>query len=120
MEYSVLSRTALLLFLLGGVGTYADANERSDWFKSLKIPGTKASCCDIADCRAAEAAWRDGRWWVLLDDRWRPVPEARIVARPTSIDGAAYVCLGPATWSVGGTSPPEAHIHCFIPPNWPT
>jgi hypothetical protein len=113
-------RAVLLSALLAAAGTAAVANERSDWFKSLKIPGNQASCCDIADCQPTDADWRNGQWWVRLDGRWRPVPHSKVLTTPVSIDGAAYVCIGPATWSFGGTPPTEAPIYCFVPPNWPT
>jgi hypothetical protein len=95
------------------------AGERGDWFKSLKMPGTKASCCDVGDCHATEADWRDGEWWAIVHGEWRVVPQSKILASPFSIDGAAYVCTGSPAWTIGEpeTKPP---IYCFVPPNWPT
>jgi hypothetical protein len=120
MARSVMIIATLCLTFLKAGSVGATAGERGDWFDSLKMPGTKASCCDVADCQAVEADWRQGAWWVLVNDRWRPVPESKVLKSPRSIDGSAYVCIGPATWSVGGPTPPEGPIYCFVPPNWPT
>jgi hypothetical protein len=95
----------------------AHAGGRAAWFQSLRIPGTKASCCDISDCHRTEADWRDGNWWALVENKWRRVPQSSVLRHPGSLDGFAYVCTGSPAWSVGGvwSEPP---IYCFVPPNW--
>jgi hypothetical protein len=96
----------------------AFAGDRGDWFKRLRIPGTKASCCDIADCHRTEADWRDGEWWAVVNDEWRQVPQSKVLTSPPSIDGSAYICTGTPNWSMG-RSPAGPLIYCFVPPNWP-
>jgi hypothetical protein len=96
----------------------AVAGDRGTWFKSLQMPGSKASCCDLADCHATDAAWRSNQWWAVINDKWRPVPQAKVLAKPHSLDGSAYICTGSPSWAVGG-SPEEPLIYCFVPPNWP-
>jgi hypothetical protein len=93
------------------------AGDRDEWFESLKMPGTNASCCDLADCESTDADWRNGEWWAVVDGKWRPMPQSRVLTNPRSIDGAAYVCTGSPGWRVGG--PVEPPIYCFVPPNWP-
>jgi hypothetical protein len=106
---------------------------RADWFESLKRPGTDASCCNLTDCRRTEARQlADGSWRALVDGlhgpTWMDVPPAKVLERPLSIDGEAYVCHRPALAGgkveipgLGGggfydQSPREAEILCFVPP----
>src|SRR5262245_26353770 len=102
-----------ILFSVGGADATGD---RGAWFRSLRVPGMKASCCDVADCQSTDANWRGGQWWAVVGGRWRPVPNEKVLKSPRSIDGSAYVCSGAPSWNVGGTEPP---IYCFVPPNWP-
>jgi hypothetical protein len=103
--------------LVASCWSTALAGERGAWFQSLKMPGTKASCCGLGDCHRTEADWRKGQWWAIVDDKWRPVPPSQVLTSPPSIDGSAYVCNGSPSWSVGGSMEPP--IYCFVPPNWP-
>lgn len=82
------------------------------WFESLRQPGTGASCCSIADCRAVEFRQdRDG-YEVLIDGRWKMsspfwlrVPPNRIIDRTDNPTNRAVVCFTP-----------EAGILCFVRP----
>jgi hypothetical protein len=96
----------------------AHAGERGDWFKSLKMPGSKASCCDAGDCHRTDADWRRGQWWAVVNGEWRAVPQTKVLESPASIDGEAYVCNGTPNWTVGGFPPMEPPIYCFVPPTW--
>ncbi len=93
--------------LIASVAT-ANAQDRSSWFKSLKQPGTGISCCDISDCRRAEADWRDGQWHAVVEGEWTPIPPEKELDKE-SIDGDAYVC-----------SSPTRRIYCFIKPDFGT
>ena len=101
-------------FLLAGfvslvsvtVAASAGAEDRGAWFKSLRQPITGNSCCDISDCRRAEADWRDGQWWVVVDGAWTPIPPEKELNK-RSIDGDAYVCASPTR-----------RIYCFVMPNF--
>ena len=84
---------------------------RSQWFRSLRQPDTGLSCCDISDCKRTEADWKQGSWWANVRGLKRPVPPEKVLEKPRSIDGEAYVC---AT-EIG--NPAYATIYCFIPPN---
>jgi hypothetical protein len=112
--------TLAIVVIQLGCCSAACADERNDWFKSLRMPGTKASCCDIGDCHRTDADWRQGQWWVIDKSEWRPVPKSSVLARPRSIDGSAYVCTGTPHWSVGDRKSPQSPIYCFVPPNWPS
>jgi hypothetical protein len=79
---------------------------RGAWFKSLKQPGSDASCCDISDCRQTEANWRDGQWWAKVAGEWTPVPPSRELDKK-SFDGEAYVCAN-RDFKI---------IYCFVRPN---
>ena len=106
-----------LALLAASSSSAAFAGDRGEWFKSLTMPGTNASCCDLADCHRTEADWRKGQWWVVVDNEWRPVPQSKVLTSPPSIDGSAYVCTGTPSWTVGG--PMQPLIYCFVPPNLP-
>lgn len=107
-----LSRIALLLIIVyAALITAALAAEpsRSEWFKSLMMPNSTTSCCDISDCKMTPAEWKDGQWHVKVWGYDRVVPPEKILKSPKSIDGEAYVCA-----VIGGAT---AAIRCFIPPN---
>jgi hypothetical protein len=113
----MVARLSAVILMAGGCPA-ALAGDRGDWFKSLKMPGTKASCCDLGDCHATQADWREGQWWAVVNDEWRPVPQSQVLTSPHSIDGSAYVCNGSPSWSIGG-EPSKPPIYCFVPPNLP-
>jgi hypothetical protein len=69
------------------------------------MPGTDVSCCDISDCRRADADWHGGQWWATVNGQWTPIPSDRELSK-RSIDGDAYVCASPSR-----------HIYCFVKPN---
>lgn len=82
------------------------AGEIGDWYKSLKVPGTGVSCCDISDCRRLpDDMWRvnEGRFEVLLPFGWVAVPENRVLARPDNPTGRPVLCASPTI------------VHCFVP-----
>lgn len=105
-------RVAMLAALFVSSCEPAFAEDRSAWFKSLKQPGSGASCCDIADCRQTKAAWREGQWWADVYGAVRAVPPDKVLQRPYSIDGEAYVCADDNKF----IKPESRTIYCFIPP----
>lgn len=94
----------ILLILLFGDAVFAQS--RSEWFKSLKQPGSTASCCDISDCKRTKANWEKGQWWADVQGEWTPIPNEKVLKDTPSIDGDAYVCSGYAR-----------RIYCFIKPS---
>ena len=89
MDHRHLSRFSsafLVAFLFAA--SAAAAEDRSAWFKSLVQPDTGYSCCDISDCRRAEANWRDGQWWAVVEGEWTPIPPQKELSK-RSIDGDA-------------------------------
>ena len=85
----------------------ADAQDRGAWFKSLMRPDVGTSCCDTSDCRrAVDADWREGQWWTRLAGQMTPIPDAKVLRDPPTIDGEAYVCAAP-----------DRTVYCFIPPS---
>lgn len=103
---------------------------RAAFFHGLKQPGTDISCCDISDCRKTRAEWKAGGWRaeVLMPDgskAWTAIPPSKVLLKPPSIDGEAYLCqskgnvAGPAYSDSGGLTQRSASdpiIYCFIPP----
>jgi hypothetical protein len=96
------------------------------FFKSLRRPDGQGSCCSLDDCRQTEAKLRDGRWFAIVEGKWREVPPEKVLTAPLSIDGEAYICHGDSwpggtmfTPYPGGavyTPPYDGAIFCFIPP----
>ena len=81
--------------------------ERDAWFRSLKMPGSNASCCSLKDCDVTDARQEaDGSWSALVAGEWLAVPPDKVLASPLSIDGSAYICAS----QYSGT------VLCFIPP----
>lgn len=119
ISVKVMARLSSAALLTASCWSGATADDRSEWFKSLKMPGTNASCCEPADCQRTEADWRKGQWWAVVNDKWRPVPQSKVLTSPRSIDGSAYICTGTPSWSIGVLSPMDPPIYCFVPPNWP-
>lgn len=112
----------------------AQAIDRKEWFESLKVPGMSTGCCSIADChRTTARVDAGGQWWVLLRAEWWPapkwvaVPSERVLTRPPSIDGEAYVCqtvgspggttLGPINGQMYMAAPIDPSVRCFVPPD---
>ena len=83
----------------------AKAEDRSTWFHSLLQPGTGVSCCDVSDCRKAQANWHSGQWWATVDGQWTPIPPNTELSK-RSIDGDAYVCAGA-----------NRYVYCFVKPD---
>ena len=78
------------------------------WLRSLTTPEGQ-SCCDMRDCRPAEARLIDGHWEVLVQPyegpaRWSIVPD-RAVLRRDNPDGRPILCRTP-----------NGFIRCFVPP----
>ena len=99
-------------------------DRRWDWFSSLRQPGTRFSCCNFLDCHQTEARQLvDRTWTAVIRDykgtRWVAVPPSKVVKRPLSIDGDAYICYGEAaaTHREDDDEPAyDATIYCFVPP----
>lgn len=100
---------------------------RGTWFKSLKQPATGHSCCDISDCRQTQAEQLDdGSWKAIVNGTWRSIPPGKVLPKPLSIDGEAYVCNAPDRASgpaaINGTGAvidlpmTPGIIYCFVPP----
>ncbi len=93
------------LFLNGCFAAKAEEQpSKSEWYRSLRQPGTGASCCDVSDCAPAKATFRAGRWWVITGDRELIVPPDLILDREPYDGISAYACI------VGG------RVYCFIRP----
>lgn len=101
----------VLIFVLGVILGKVDARaeDRGAWFRSLKMPGSGTSCCDISDCKQTQAKYQDG-WWAVVRGTVRFIPDEIILRNKRSIDGEAYVCAS-------NSGPPEtATLYCFIEP----
>lgn len=78
-------------------------------------PGTGKSCCSqqrtqadgtiVGDCRRVRSyLGDDGVHYILVRNRWRPVPPDRVLRIP-SPDGNSHGCVNDET----------LEIHCFVP-----
>jgi hypothetical protein len=87
---------------------------RDKWFRSLRVPNSNTSCCDLRDGAAIDLdkvrQELDGSWSVDLGGGFIPVPPDRVVLFPPSIDGLPYVFL---RIGMPGSKP---DIRCFVAP----
>lgn len=83
------------------------------WFRSLMRPDTGTPCCSEADCRITEYRNVDGRFEVLIDDRYIPGLEPRWVAVPP---GKTVINAGNPTGSAVACWTPRLGLLCFVLP----
>lgn len=113
VDWWLIAGAAIVIILIGVVLANAGEPNRGAWFKSLLMPGTKTSCCDVSDCKRTEAKWIGEGWLANVQGHWRPIPKEKVLINPKSLDGDAYVCSAPMVPSVAA----NATIFCFIPPD---
>ncbi len=82
---------------------HADA-QQDQWMRSLTRPDTGTSCCNLNDCSPTDAEWRDGQWWAMYRGQWRAIPPEKVLSKPLSMDGEAWLCAM------------ERTVFCFVPP----
>lgn len=97
-------RLAFVVAALVASALAAQAQTKSEWFKSLLMPRSAQSCCDISDCKVTKAAKHGDDWWAIVGTELKRIPPDRIL-ETESYDGQAYVC-----------STPQGVILCFVPP----
>lgn len=74
--------------------------ELAPFFKSLKIPGTEISCCNLTDCRTVKIRINEKKLQVFIDskkfiggtDTWVDVPENRILSPRPNPTGEPVAC----------------------------
>lgn len=104
----------ILVYLLIGLAIIlfsdgAHAGGPTNWWQSLRQPGTGLSCCNIADCAYTQARFRQGHWQAKVGDLWRDIPDDKVLKDEVTPDGHAVVCNGSLSFS------PSPVIYCFIP-----
>ncbi len=79
----------------------------TDWQR----PNVGGSCCNNADCSAA-ADYRinGGRYEVLFQNRWIPVPPEKVLHNVENPNGNPHLCA--ISLQDGGVA-----IFCFLPPS---
>lgn len=101
-----LAALAAVLIALLIAPALAQQPSLSDWFKSLRQPGSMVSCCDESDCKRTKARIGPDGWEALTPaGDWIAIPEGRIVRPKSNPTGEPILCLSP-----GRT------IYCFVPP----
>jgi hypothetical protein len=93
----------LALALLAGSALAHDHGEHAEWYRSLKVPGSGASCCNDKDCMPTDYRVRDGLYEVPVGFMWVVVPRARVLKNVPNPTGRAVVCRHGET------------IFCFVP-----
>jgi hypothetical protein len=98
----------LILALLGSAPGHTAPPENSDgryseWFKSLKQPGTDNSCCDLSDCRSVKVRVGEQGYEALISKpdfpiefpTWVAIPADKILQGKDNPLGQAVVCWRP-------------------------
>lgn len=102
------------LALVWAIATFAPpvlAQDMGAWYKSLRMPTTGISCCDISDCKRTQARFTEEGWKAKLPDgSWVSVPETRILWDKEHPTGAAVLCASPHPQNYG-------QVFCFVPPS---
>lgn len=96
-----LAYTLVLVFLGFAAGRASAHDAYHDWL----MPNGGRCCSDLErECRPVRSDWDADRglFVILVDGRWRDVPPAAVIAKP-SPDGSSHACIGNA-----GT------IFCFV------
>lgn len=83
----------------------------SEWFRSLKQPGTGTSCCDLSDCRGVSIRVGAEGYEALLtpadfpvaESRWVAIPQDKILQGKDNPLGRAVLC-----WT------PSSGVLCFV------
>ena len=100
-----MSKLTFFLAMLYGV-TSGNVHDgvNDDWYESLKVPGTGASCCNKADCAPTDQ-WRitGTAYEVVIRGIWTPVPPEKLILNRGNPTGRAVLCQN----STG--------ILCFVP-----
>ena len=98
----------LLLLLSGPVLAHQHGEPFADWYKSLRQPLTGMSCCSHEganrDCFPTDN-WKElagGRFVVLINGEWHPVPAEKVVERENPTGHAVLCNKG-------------VNIYCFVP-----
>ncbi len=107
---SVLVITLVVVLGVHGVAISHDGHN-AEWFKSLKQPGTGASCCDLSDCREVRSrvgaegyeVFITSPTFPIMVDEWVKVPTERIIRGRENPTGSAVVC-----WT------PHRGVICFV------
>jgi hypothetical protein len=81
------------------------------FYKNLTIPGSKTSCCNLADCRPTQIRSNGAHYEIKKDGRWIKVQTEKIV-KTTAPDGGAHIC---APDSYGGRFDPD-YVFCIVMP----
>jgi hypothetical protein len=94
-----------------GLHGQGHAQWHDGFYKNLNIPGSKTSCCNLADCRPTQIRTNGDHYEIMKDGRWIRVPPEKIV-KVTAPDGGAHIC---APESYGGRFDPD-YVFCIVMP----
>jgi hypothetical protein len=94
-------------------GRHGDGHDKwhADFYSKLMQPGTKTSCCNLADCRPTKVRSVGDHYEVMKDARWVRVPPDKIV-KMTAPDGGAHICAPP----VSLTPDDPDYVFCIVMP----
>ena len=74
-----------------GHAGYGHDHWHHGFYRTLKRPDAKGSCCNLTDCRPTSGRMLDGRYEVKVDGAWISVPHTKILPR-SAPDGGYHVC----------------------------
>ena len=103
-----MTRAAIAIALLAGVALAAPPPgadpDLAPWFRSLRVPGTGASCCDVSDCRPVRSYRQvgDGIEAIAADGTVLSITPDKILQGHSNPTGHAIACHSGAT------------VYCFV------
>jgi hypothetical protein len=114
MSFVVLTALSFLsLPAVAAEGDHGHGHEmwHAEFYSKLVQPGTKASCCNLADCRPTEIRSTGDHYEARKDGRWVRVPPEKIV-KVAAPDGGAHICAPPTTSTTFGPD----DVFCIVMP----
>lgn len=71
------------------------------WFRSLRVPSSQNSCCDLSDCRNYPVRSDGASYQVFFNNRWVPVPTEAVSDRVDNPTGDYVACIQRDHWTNG-------------------
>lgn len=108
-------RGLLILLLFSGAAFARDddgrhaQSEYNGWFRSLTIPGSGGSCCDLSDCKRTEYRMDGDHYEAVAPDKtWIAIPPESVIYNKGNPTGEPILCARPD--GNGGWK-----VLCFVP-----
>src|SRR5262245_25508861 len=94
---------------------HGHAQWHDGFYKNLTVPGSKTSCCNLADCRPTQIRTNGDHYEIMKDGRWIKVDPEKIV-KTEAPDGGAHICAPDVHDMRPATRDPDM-VYCIVMPS---